>query len=89
MCFLEYNDLIENHLVQEHNKILLENNCHLGFRCSILAREDIVIGSCSMIGAMSFVNQSIPPNTTAVGVPCRVIKQEDYKGRHSDSIQDN
>ena len=65
---------------QVHHSVVLKNNCHIGFRCSILARHDIVIGERSMVGAMSFVNQSIPPDTTAVGVPCKVIKQEGYRG---------
>jgi acetyltransferase-like isoleucine patch superfamily enzyme len=65
---------------QKHHKIILKNNCHLGFRCSVLAREDLEIGERAMIGAMSLVNKSIPADTTAVGVPCKVIKQEGYKG---------
>ncbi len=72
---------------QNHNKIVLKNDCHLGFRCSILAREDIVIGERAMVGAMSFVNKSIPPYTTAAGIPCRVIKQEDYRG-HSNNTEE-
>ncbi len=63
---------------QGHHKIIIRNDAHIGFRCSILARKDIEIGERCMIGAMSFVNKSIPADTTAVGVPCKVIKQEGY-----------
>ena len=63
---------------QDHHTITIRNNAHIGFRCSILAREDIEIGERSMIGAMSLVNKSIPADTTAVGVPCKVIKNEGF-----------
>lgn len=65
---------------QGHHKIVLRNNCHIGMRATILARNDIEIGEQAMIGAMSFVNKSIPAFTTAVGVPAKVIKQEGYRG---------
>ena len=32
-----------------------------------------------MIGAMSLVNKSIPADTTAVGVPCKVVKEIGYR----------
>ncbi len=63
---------------QGHHKIVIRNDAHIGMRATILAREDIEIGEKSMIGAMSFVNKSIPPHSTAIGVPCRVIKNEGY-----------
>lgn len=65
---------------QEHHKIILRKDCHIGMRATILARHDIEIGEQAMIGSMSFVNNSIPAFTTAVGVPAKVIKQEGYKG---------
>lgn len=63
---------------QDHHSIIIHKSAHIGFRCSILAREDIEIGERCMIGAMSFVNKSIPADTTAVGVPCKVIKNEGF-----------
>ncbi len=63
---------------QDHHTIIIHENAHIGFRCSILAREDIEIGERCMIGAMSFVNRSIPADTTAAGVPCKVIKNEGF-----------
>ena len=56
---------------QTHHTIILRHNAYIGFRSSILARQDIEIGHNSVIGAMSLVNKSIPPNTTASGVPCK------------------
>lgn len=68
---------------QGHNKIILRKDCHIGMRATILARHDIEIGEQAMIGSMSFVNKSIPAFTTAVGVPCKVIKQEGYRGTNN------
>ena len=48
-------------------------------RAAIHARHDLEIGENCMIGAMSFVNKSIPANTTAVGVPCKVVKEIGYR----------
>ena len=59
---------------QGHHTITIKKDAHIGFRASIHARNDLVIGEFCMIGANSFVNKSIPANTTAVGVPAKVIK---------------
>ena len=49
----------------------------IGTRATIIATEDIEIGENAIVGAMTLVNRSIPPNSTAVGIPCRIIKNED------------
>ena len=59
---------------QGHHTIVIHRDAHIGFRCAIHARHDIEIGERAMIGAMSFVNKSIPADTTAVGSPAKVIK---------------
>ena len=63
---------------QGHNCIIIRKGSHIGFRATIHARHDLEIGKNCMIGAMSFVNKSIPDNTTAVGVPAKVIKETGY-----------
>ena len=35
----------------------------------------VTIGKNSIIGAFSLVNSDIPENSTAIGVPAKVIKQ--------------
>ena len=43
----------------------------------------VTIGQNSIVGAFSFVNQNIPSNVLAVGVPVKVIKKiesADYAG---------
>lgn len=61
---------------QIHNKIIIKDGAYIGMRTSITARNNIEIGENAVIGAMSLVNKSVPANVTAVGVPCRVIKQD-------------
>lgn len=64
---------------QGYQKIIIREGSHIGMRSSIHARQDIEIGYNCMIGAMSFVNKSIPDNSTAVGIPAKVIKNVGYK----------
>ena len=64
---------------QDHHSIVIRKGSHIGMRAAIHARHDLEIGENCMIGAMSFVNKSIPANTTAVGVPAKVIKEVGYK----------
>lgn len=52
--------------------IVIEDDVFIGFRSIIL--PGVKIGKGSIIGAGSVVNKDIPPNTLAVGVPCRAIK---------------
>lgn len=64
---------------QNAHTITIRKNAHIGFRAGIMARQDIEIGELCMIGAMSLVNKSIPADTTAVGVPCKVVKEIGYR----------
>ncbi|MGJ1285265.1 acyltransferase [Sphingobacterium spiritivorum] len=55
--------------------IIIEDDVFIGFRSLIL--PGVKIGKGSIIGAGSVVNKSIPPNSVAVGNPCKVIKTTD------------
>jgi acetyltransferase-like isoleucine patch superfamily enzyme len=35
----------------------------------------VTIGENSIVGAMSFVNRDIPPDSVAFGVPARVVRK--------------
>ncbi len=53
----------------------IEENCVIGSGAKILG--NINIGANSKIGANSVVVKDVPTNSTAVGVPARVIKRKD------------
>lgn len=40
---------------------------------SIVARTPITIGQSAVVGACTLVNKNIPAQTTAVGIPARII----------------
>ncbi len=52
--------------------INIEKNCWIGGGTIIL--DGVTIGEGSTIGAGSVVTESIPPNSIAVGNPCKVVK---------------
>jgi len=53
--------------------ITVGNNVWIGANCTILG--GVKIGNNSVIGAGSLVTKSIPANSLAYGVPCRVIRK--------------
>lgn len=55
----------------------LENNIVVGSGAKILG--NITVGSNSYIGANAVVIKDVPPNSTIVGVPGRITKQEGKK----------
>ena len=55
----------------------LEDNVMVGTGAKVLG--DITIGAGSMIGAGSVVLSDVPPNSTVVGVPGRVVKRDNVR----------
>jgi galactoside O-acetyltransferase/maltose O-acetyltransferase len=53
--------------------VIIEDGCWIGGGAIIL--PGVTIGKGSVIGAGSVVTQNIPPNSLAVGNPCRVIRK--------------
>lgn len=53
--------------------ITIEDDVWIGSGVRVL--DGVTIGTGSVIGAGSVVNRSIPPNSVAVGVPAKVVKQ--------------
>ncbi len=59
--------------------IVIEDNVFLGFNCMIL--KGVTIGENSVIGANSVVINSIPPNSIAMGNPCKVIIRKNWNNQ--------
>ncbi len=63
---------------QEHTPITVNDNAYIGMRASLISgKNGIEIGEKSVIGANTLVNKNIPDGATAVGVPCRIIKESE------------
>jgi serine O-acetyltransferase len=62
---------------QEKRHPTIGNNVIIGAGATVLG--DILIGDNSKIGAGSVVVKSVPPNSTVVGVPGRVVKRDGEK----------
>jgi acetyltransferase-like isoleucine patch superfamily enzyme len=52
--------------------VLLKKNCRIGSHSVVM--PGVTVGENSVVGAFSFVNKDIPPNTVAFGVPARFAK---------------
>ena len=61
----------------KQGKIVLHTNCRIGSHSVIM--PGVTVGENAVVGAHSFVNQDIPANCTAVGVPAKVIKHHASK----------
>ncbi|MCD6298366.1 MAG: acyltransferase [Deltaproteobacteria bacterium] len=57
----------------KEGQVLLKRNCKIGSHSVIM--PGVTIGENAIVGAFSFVNQDIPDNVIAVGVPAKVIKK--------------
>lgn len=57
--------------------VVIEDNVWIGEFVSVL--PGVTIGKGSIIGTMSVVSKSIPPNCIAVGSPAVVIKKYDFE----------
>lgn len=57
--------------------VRLKKNCKIGSHSVIM--PGVTIGENSVIGALSFVNKSIPDNVTAYGNPVRIRKRHGKK----------
>lgn len=53
-------------------KVVLKKNCRIGSHSTIL--PGVSIGKNSIIGAHSLVNNDIPDNVIAFGVPAKVVR---------------
>ena len=70
--FHEVNPATRNRSAGPSAPVRIGNNVWLGSRVMVL--KGVTIGDHSVIGAMSLVTISIPPNCVAAGIPARVIR---------------
>jgi len=59
---------------QTHTPIVIDDGVYVGMRSNIISgKEGIIIGKNAIIGAGSLVNRDIPENTTALGLPVKIL----------------
>lgn len=54
-------------------KVILKKNCRIGSHSTVM--PGVTIGENSIIGAYSFVKDSIPDSVLAYGIPAKVIRK--------------
>jgi len=59
-------------------RVLVKKNCKVGSHSVVM--PGVTIGENSVVGAFSFVTHDIPPDSVAVGISAKVIKQ--HNGYH-------
>ncbi len=62
---------------EKQGQVVLKKGCRIGSHSLVM--PGVTVGENAVIGAFSFVNNDIPANTVAVGVPAKVIKQRPPK----------
>jgi len=85
-CTIGHDSVLEDFVtlapgVHVSGHVTLREGCYIGTGANII--ENITVGAWSIIGAGSTIVDNVPPNTTVVGVPGRVIKTRKV-GWHSD-----
>ncbi|MEW6506958.1 MAG: acyltransferase [Bacteroidota bacterium] len=55
----------------EYAKTTVEDNCYIA--PNVIIAKGVKVGKSAIIGANSFVNKDVPPNTKAAGNPIRII----------------
>lgn len=58
---------------KKEGRVVLKKNCKIGSHSLIM--PGVTIGENSVIGAFSFVNKNIPPDTLAFGMPVKLIRR--------------
>lgn len=66
---------------QGHIPIFIEDGAYIGMRANVISKgtneNGITIGECAVIGACTLVNKNVPKGATAVGVPCKIVKERE------------
>lgn len=70
----------------EKKSVRIGNNCYIGPYTVVTMGSQI--GSCSVIGAHSFVNGKIPSHSIAFGIPAKVVGKVIVKGKDVKFVYD-
>ena len=63
---------------QHHTPITIKQGAYIGMRANIISgKNGVTIGENAVIGACTLVNKDIPYNSTADGVPCRILEKSE------------
>ena len=62
-------------MIASFPKSMIGGNCRIGSHSVVM--PGVGVGENAVIGAFSFVNEDIPDNVIAVGVPAKIIKSAD------------
>jgi acetyltransferase-like isoleucine patch superfamily enzyme len=58
---------------EKDGPVILKKNCRIGSHSVVM--PGVTVGENSIIGAFSLVNQDIPANVVAVGIPAKTLKK--------------
>ncbi len=70
---------IKNQPLISKGKIIIEDQCWLGFSCEILS--GVNIGKHSIVAARAVVTKDVPPYSIVAGNPARIIKQYNFEAK--------
>lgn len=66
---------------QTHLPITVCDGAYIGMRASVISKNadlsvsGVTIGENAVVGACTLVNRDVPAGATAVGVPCRILRE--------------
>ena len=74
-CAIYSTSTIDN----KEGPVTLKKGCRIGSHSIVM--PGVTVGENSIIGAFSFVNNNIPANAVAVGIPARVVEKVKTRGK--------
>lgn len=76
-CIISYGVFFACHgRNQQHTPITIKRGAYIGMRSSVISgKNGVTIGENAIVGACALVNRDVQPDTTVVGVPCRVVNK--------------
>jgi len=76
---------IRNQPLISKGKVIIEDQCWLGFSCEILS--GVHIGKHSIVAARAVVTKDVPPYSIVAGNPARIIKQYNFESRKWEKVK--